>query len=73
MDNELLDEKIARLERGRLFVPQEVEEMSRADSPSGDQFYGVARICAVWGIARATVYRHRVAEDAAKPAGGAGL
>ena len=30
--------------------------MSRAASPSGNQFYDVARICAVWGVARATVY-----------------
>jgi putative transposase len=41
--------------------------MSRTASLSGDQFYGVARICAVWGVARATVYRHRVADDTAKP------
>lgn len=33
--------------------------MSRAASPSRDQPYGVARVCAVWSIARATVYRHR--------------
>jgi len=35
--------------------------MIHAASPSRGQFYGVARVCAVWGVARATVYRHRVA------------
>ena len=38
--------------------------MSRVPSPSGSRTYGVARVCRAWGIARATVYRHRSAAAA---------
>lgn len=34
--------------------------MRAATSPSGGKPYGMARVCRVWGAARATVYRHRV-------------
>ncbi len=34
--------------------------MSLAVSPSSGQPYGVARVCRVWGTARATLYRHRL-------------
>lgn len=34
--------------------------MSRTASPSGGKPYGLARVCRVWGAARATVYRHRL-------------
>ena len=33
--------------------------MSRAASPSSGKPYGVARVCRLWGAARATLYRHR--------------
>ena len=33
--------------------------MSRTTSPSGGRPYGLALVCRVWGVARATVYRHR--------------
>lgn len=32
--------------------------MSRTASPSNGKPYGLARVCRVWGVARATVYRH---------------
>jgi len=38
--------------------------MSRVPSPSGSRTYGVARVSRAWGIARATVYRHRSAAAA---------
>ena len=34
--------------------------MSRTASPSGAKPYGLARVCRVWQVARATVYRHRL-------------
>ena len=34
--------------------------MSRGVSPSGGKPYGVARVCRVWNVARAMVYRHRL-------------
>ena len=34
--------------------------MSRTASPSGAKPYGLARVCRVWRVARATVYRHRL-------------
>lgn len=37
--------------------------MSRATSTSRHRTYGVARVCQAWGVARATVYRHRGAAD----------
>ena len=33
--------------------------MSRQVSPSTDQVYGLERVARIWGISRATVYRHR--------------
>src|SRR4051812_38179931 len=33
--------------------------MSRQVSPSTDQVYGLQRVTRLWGISRATVYRHR--------------
>ena len=41
------------------FSPEEVEAMSRALSPSSGQPYGLARVCRIWRVARASVYRHR--------------
>jgi putative transposase len=40
--------------------------MSQAPSPSTGQPYGLARVCRVWGIARATVYWQR--REPARPA-----
>jgi putative transposase len=34
--------------------------MSRTTSPSAGRPYGLARVCRVWRVARATVYRHRL-------------
>jgi putative transposase len=34
--------------------------MSRWVSPSTDQVYGLQRVTRLWGIARATIYRHRL-------------
>ena len=33
--------------------------MSRQVSPSTDQVYGLQRVTRVWGVSRATIYRHR--------------
>ena len=33
--------------------------MSRLVSPSTDQVYGLQRVARIWGVSRATVYRHR--------------
>ena len=33
--------------------------MSRQVSPSTDQVYGLERVTRVWGVSRATIYRHR--------------
>ena len=33
--------------------------MSRALSPSSGRPYGLARVCRIWRMARAIVYRHR--------------
>ena len=33
--------------------------MSRQVSPSTDQVYGLERVARIWGVSRATVYRHR--------------
>ncbi|GJE01225.1 hypothetical protein GMJLKIPL_3154 [Methylobacterium isbiliense] len=32
--------------------------MSRAVSPSSGTVYGLARVCRIWGVSRATVHRH---------------
>ena len=39
--------------------------MSRATSPSSHRVYGAASVCRIWGVARATLYRHRAASLAA--------
>jgi len=39
--------------------------MSRAHSISTRRAFGMARVCRVWGVPRATVYRHRGAADGA--------
>ncbi len=33
--------------------------MSRQVSPSTEQVYGLQRVTRIWGVARATIYRHR--------------
>ena len=33
--------------------------MSRRVSPSTDKVYGLQRVTRIWGVSRATVYRHR--------------
>jgi putative transposase len=37
--------------------------MSRRVSPSTDKVYGVERVTRLWGVARATVHRHRHGSD----------
>ena len=59
LERELLEEKIAAPGGRPPFGPEEVEAMSRAVSPSSGKPYGLARVCRVWRVARATVYRHR--------------
>jgi putative transposase len=41
--------------------------MSRTASPSNGQPYGVATVCRIWRVARATVYRHRAPARQAPP------
>ena len=41
--------------------------MSRSTSPSANKPYGLARVCRVWKIPRATACRHRSAIDAPPP------
>jgi hypothetical protein len=41
------------------FGPPEAEAMSRRASPSTGRVYGLQRVARLWGLARATVYRHR--------------
>src|SRR3954447_9975946 len=41
------------------FGPPEAEVMSRQISPSTDQVYGLERVSRLWGVSRATMYRHR--------------
>ncbi len=41
--------------------------MSRTVSPSSGKPYGVATVCRIWRMARATVYRHRVPARPAPP------
>jgi transposase InsO family protein len=38
--------------------------MSRRVSPATDQAYGLQRVTRIWGVARATVYRHRHRSEA---------
>src|SRR3954447_24970288 len=46
------------------FGTKEVEAMSRRVSPSTDQVYGLQRVTRIWGVSRATVYRHRHRSEA---------
>src|SRR4051794_13260957 len=46
------------------FGTEEVEAMSRRISPSTDQVYGLQRVTRIWGVSRATVYRHRHRSEA---------
>ena len=39
--------------------------MSRRVSPATGQAYGLQRVTRIWGVARATIYRHRHGADAA--------
>src|SRR4051795_1274755 len=41
------------------FGTPEVEAMSRQVSPSTDRVYGLQQVTRIWGVSRATVYRHR--------------
>lgn len=41
--------------------------MSRTASPSSGQPYGVATVCRIWRVARATIYRHRTPARQAPP------
>src|SRR3954468_13070266 len=41
---------------GRVGTP---EAMSRQVSPSTDRVYGLQRVTRIWGVSRATIYRHR--------------
>lgn len=56
VDNELLDEKIARLEKGRSLAFWKSKPTRRSVSPSSDQPYGVARATAVWNLVRSSFY-----------------
>ena len=38
--------------------------MTRTTSPSLQRRYGASRVCRIWGVSRATLYRHRKAEAA---------
>ena len=40
--------------------------MSRTLSPSSGQPYGLARVCRIWRMARASVYRHRNPQPTAR-------
>jgi putative transposase len=39
--------------------------MSRQTSPSSGRAYGLARVTRIWGVSRATLYRHRQTSPAA--------
>jgi transposase InsO family protein len=41
--------------------------MSRTASPSSGKLYGIATVCRIWRVARATVYRHRAPARPAPP------
>ena len=40
--------------------------MSRQTSPSAGRIYGLERVTRIWGVARATIYRHRHRAEAAQ-------
>src|SRR5687768_12257727 len=41
------------------FGLEEIEAVSRQVSPATERVYGLQRVTRVWGVSRATVYRHR--------------
>ena len=41
--------------------------MSRTVSRSGGKLFGIARVCRIWRVARATLYRHRRPQPAEPP------
>ena len=59
MANELLEAKDRAAGDRPPFGTPEVEAMSRQVSPSTDQVYGLQRVTRIWGVSRATIYRHR--------------
>ena len=44
--------------------------MSTSVSPSENKTYGVAPVCRIWKLSRATLYRQRVRARATRPEGG---
>ena len=42
--------------------------MSRQVSPSTEQVYGLQRVTRIWGMSRATIYRHRARAGGAQEA-----
>ena len=40
--------------------------MSRRVSPSTNQVYGLQQVTRIWGVSRATVYRHRQQPEASR-------
>ena len=42
--------------------------MTGVTSPSCQRRYGASRVCRIWGVSRATLYRHRAADGAANDA-----
>ena len=46
--------------------------MSRQVSPSTERVYGLQRVTRIWGISRATIYRHRRRAGGAQEARAAG-
>ena len=60
MANELLEAKIDRAAGDRPpFSLEEIEAVSRQVSPATERVYGLERVTRIWGVSRATVYRHR--------------
>src|SRR4051794_34088300 len=41
------------------FSLEEIEAVSRQVSPATERVYGLERVTRIWGVSRATVYRHR--------------
>ena len=59
MTAELLEAKIERLEVLRPLARRRPRSMSRQVSPSTGHVYGLERVSRLWGVSRATIYRHR--------------
>ena len=45
---------------------EEIEAVSRQVSPATERVYGLQRVTRIWGVSRATVYRHRRPAAAAR-------